>query len=67
VIRFINYDIGDRVSATIVASGYASRGTGSDSSAHYPDFTENFFVWFLFLLGIVIVAYDSIRRRSKNK
>jgi hypothetical protein len=47
----------EKVSAAIVASGYASHGVGSDRTAHYPQFFENFFVWFFLLVGFVLLVY----------
>ncbi|MFD0693847.1 hypothetical protein ACFQZT_07065 [Paenibacillus sp. GCM10027628] len=46
-----------KIAAAIVAAGYASTGTGTDSSARYPEFFENFFVWFFLLIGFVLLVY----------
>jgi TRAP-type mannitol/chloroaromatic compound transport system permease small subunit len=41
----------------IIESGYASHGVGSDRTAHYPQFFDNFFVWFFLLIGFVLLVY----------
>jgi hypothetical protein len=51
----------EKLSASIVAAGYASQGTGSDRRTSYysgySGFFDNFFVWFFFFLGFLLLAY----------
>ncbi|WP_168122417.1 hypothetical protein [Paenibacillus sp. HB172176] len=47
----------EKLSAALQAAGYASHGTGSDRTYHYQSFFDNFFVWFFFFLGFLLLAY----------
>ncbi|AJS58975.1 hypothetical protein [Paenibacillus sp. IHBB 10380] len=47
----------EELSASIVAAGYASQGTGTDRTSYYSGFFDNFFVWFFFFLGFLLLAY----------
>ncbi|MCJ8010154.1 hypothetical protein MUG84_00165 [Paenibacillus sp. KQZ6P-2] len=47
----------ENLSAALVAAGYASHGTGTDRAPNYAGFFDNFFVWFFFLLGFLLLAY----------
>jgi hypothetical protein len=47
----------ENLSVSIITAGYASHGTITDKTPHYPGFFDNFFVWFFFFLGFLLLAY----------
>ena len=49
--------IAEKLAAALVASGYASAGVGTDRAVSYPGFFENFFVWFFFFVGFLLLVY----------
>jgi len=52
-----------KISASIVAAGFASHGIGADPAPKYPEFFDNFFVAFFLIGGLALLAYDSLRKR----
>lgn len=53
----------EKVSVAIVASGYASHGVGTDRTASYPHFFDNFFVWFFMLVGFILLVYGFLKEK----
>jgi hypothetical protein len=55
----------ERLSSAIHAAGFASHGIAVERTYHYHGFFDNFFVWFFFFLGILILAYGFTKTTSK--
>lgn len=47
----------ENISTSLIIAGFASHGTGANIEPNYPGFFENFFVWFFFFLGFILLAY----------
>ena len=56
----------EKLSAALVAAGYASNGTGSDRSVHYTGIFDNFFVWFFLFIGFILLAYGFLKDNIKK-
>ncbi|OAB43727.1 hypothetical protein [Paenibacillus glacialis] len=54
----------EKLSASIVAAGYASHGAGIDRTPYYSGFFDNFFVWFFFFLGFLLLAFGFPKRNK---
>lgn len=51
------------ISSSLIVSGYTSHGTHvTGYKPEYPSITDNFFVLFLLILGILIFAYGLIKK-----
>ncbi|MFD0675180.1 hypothetical protein [Cohnella sp. GCM10027633] len=57
----------EKLSAAIHAAGYASNGAGVERTVHYHGFFENFFVWFFFLVGFILLAYGFPKNNTDTK
>jgi hypothetical protein len=50
----------EKLSVALVTAGFASHGTSNYDflrNTHYNSFFDNFFVWFFFFLGFLLLAY----------
>lgn len=55
--------IAARISSALVYAGYASHMNGvSTNSPDYPHIFDNFFVWFLFLVGFILLVFGFPKR-----
>lgn len=50
------------ISSALIVAAHASNGGNVQFDPEYPDLFDNFFVWFLFLVGFVILAYGFPKR-----
>ncbi|WP_068612747.1 hypothetical protein [Paenibacillus tuaregi] len=50
------------ISWSLIAAAHASHGSIFNVPLKYPGLFDNFFVWFLFLIGFVILAYGFPRK-----
>ncbi|MBP1153729.1 MULTISPECIES: hypothetical protein [unclassified Paenibacillus] len=55
----------EKLSAAMVAAGYASGGIGTDRTVNYSHFFENFFVWFFLFIGFILLAYGFPKDRNE--
>lgn len=64
-ILFTSERIADKISAAIVDAGYATRVNGVGQVPFSSSFSlfDNFFVWFFFFVGLIILAFDSLKKR----
>jgi hypothetical protein len=52
------------ISNSLIVAGFASHGTTTELKlVEYPKFTDNFFVLFFLIIGILIFAYGLIKKR----
>lgn len=54
--------IAERVSDSLIESGYASQGMSTSGLVHFPGFFDNFFVWLFFLIGFLLFIYGFSKR-----
>jgi hypothetical protein len=47
----------EKISVSLVNAGFASHGSSVNNEPNYPGFFGNFFVWFFFFLGFLLLAY----------
>ena len=54
--------IAERLSVAITDAGFASAGMSTPGMVSYPGFFDNFFVWFFFLMGLILIVIGVLRR-----
>ena len=58
----------EKLSVALVTAGFASSGTNYTDflrNTRYNGFFENFFVWFFFFLGFLLLAYGFPRGNTR--
>ncbi|WP_316572076.1 hypothetical protein [Neobacillus sp. YIM B06451] len=61
-IFFTAERIAERLSVAVRDAGFASAGMSTPGMMHYPGFFNNFFVWFFFLIGLILIAIGVFKR-----
>ena len=54
----------DKLSSAIIAARMAERGTGIHLPFRHHGFFDNFFVWFFFFLGFLLLVYGFPKSRE---
>ncbi|WP_144512133.1 hypothetical protein [Bacillus sp. FJAT-22090] len=54
--------IAERLSVAVTDAGLASAGTSTSGMMNYPGFFDNFFVWFFFLIGLILIVIGVLKR-----
>lgn len=54
--------VAERVSTALVNAGFASINENPMVHAFYPDFKDNFFVWFFFIVGLLLLAKGFLKK-----
>lgn len=60
----------EKISVALVTAGFASQGTNNTDflrNTHYDGFFANFFVWFFFFLGFLLLAYGFPNEKKQPK
>jgi len=58
-------NITEKISSAMVASGYAMTGIGVDRTYNNIGLFDNFFVWFFFLVGFILLVFG-FPKEKKN-
>jgi len=58
----------EKLSVALVSAGFSSHGTYTDfhGDIHYNGFFDNFFVWFFFFLGLLLLAYGLLKDNKRT-
>ncbi|WP_066400298.1 hypothetical protein [Neobacillus mesonae] len=53
--------IAERLAVGITDAGFASYSGSSVGNQYYPGFFDNFFVWFFFLIGLLLLVFGFLK------